>query len=240
MNSQDNADAQDVLRREHPSSLFQKQKRLVLNLLAFELPSQEIVKGVIKWMNLKSKIDDVGCFLDYGPQDLQALSLDDLIDLYQAALVFDILPVSSLYPVRAAMLYRVTDSKPDVEMLHKIYYYLPVRDPVTSRIINSIQDHREKGAYTDDEIAVIDAYIFGRGREELAEKLKSVLNSRSRDRTYHRPMPKWMQRQSRTGQATDVMEQRRPAETTQNPGTNRRRDRRGQKLRGAAAEFSMK
>ena len=89
------------------------QKRtLRLKLDVVEMPSKSAVDDALKWMEANATSDEK--LTNYGPSLLHKMELEDLIDLYQAALAFELRPWGKSSGLRKEIYSRVSEGKLEV------------------------------------------------------------------------------------------------------------------------------
>jgi hypothetical protein len=151
-------------------------KKLNLNLDTLYL--QPPVKAFIfafDWMHEVKKTAYGEPPLDYGGKHPEQFTLEELVEIYTAALVLDIRP--NCHKLRSALLSSITEQRPTLATLMYVHEHLPIDDVAMTRFITSYFEHREKREYTPTETAEIEDYVCTED-VELYERFKDIGNAR--------------------------------------------------------------
>ncbi|KAK4502780.1 hypothetical protein PRZ48_006206 [Zasmidium cellare] len=151
-------------RRRRRGGAQRGKKELRLDLNVREAPTKDAVRAAIAWM--KTNEDRHGDHtLPYGPNDLSNLDLEDIVDLYQAALAFGLQP----WPRRLKLELneRITRTRLDFETFVKITRWLPMADSALARALNQVDYHMIRARYTLSEMEDFEMYISTPGNETL-------------------------------------------------------------------------
>ncbi|CZT24886.1 uncharacterized protein RCC_10614 [Ramularia collo-cygni] len=146
-----------------------RRKCLVLMMEGAENPSNKTVKWALKWMmdNAEAKDD----LVPYAP-DLDKLAFADLLDFYQASLVLELRPIPR--HITAAIMKRVSDQPPTLNMFQDLACYVPVENVVIDRAINSYLEHRDEGCYTESQLYAFEDFLNEEGKELFNQKYNNI------------------------------------------------------------------
>ena len=112
-----------------------------------------------EWMHLAKVARPGDTVLEYGVPRPVTLSLENMVDIYAAALCLDLRPFPHRH--RHALMGRVTDKRPLVADLTYVHEHLPINDPVMTRMISSFFHHRDVyNSYSKAELNLINEYVY--------------------------------------------------------------------------------
>ncbi|EME45482.1 hypothetical protein DOTSEDRAFT_87825 [Dothistroma septosporum NZE10] len=219
------------------------QKRtLQLKLDVVEMPSKSALLSAIKWME-DNELSDKS-LIDYAPSQLENIRLDDLIDLYQAALAFELRPWGKAMRVEKEICNRVSRGRLEISAFKRLSRWLPANDTVIARCINTMEHYREKRAYSDAEIEEVTTFLQQRGNEPLDDAFTKIIDQwrvrrEARGRRQRRERVRSNAAGAKNGGFTERVgvtketEAKQAIDNDEHP-TPRRRNRRAQKAKGKA------
>lgn len=146
-------------------------KELRLDLNVSEMPTKTAIREAIAWMKSNEKLHGDQT-LPFGPDDLVNLSLEDVVDLYQAALAFGMQPWPGR--LRLELNERLTSTRLDYHTFRNITRRLPLADSCVSRAINEVEYHTFRRHYTDAEIDVFKTFESRPGNEALRARIHEL------------------------------------------------------------------
>jgi hypothetical protein len=145
-------------------------KQLILDLDVDDSQSCVAVRHAIKWMRDHENCKGSDELLDYGPEVLDALPLDQLVAVYKAGLVFDLQPPRARKRVKDEILCRLSNSHPTIDTFKMLCKHIPVADSVFARAINSVHEHWEQRKYPEDEWKTLQHFFEFGDDVELGER----------------------------------------------------------------------
>lgn len=148
-------------------------KTLVLKLDVVEMPSKKALGVALKWMEDNESSE--GKLIDFGPVNLDKIKLDDLIDLYQAALAFELRPWGKVGRLQREICHRVSEGKLEISTFKLLSGWLPGDDQVLVRCANSMEYHRRKSAYNVTEMEEVAAFLQQPSNKKLDATFADVL-----------------------------------------------------------------
>lgn len=147
-----------------------------------DFPRAQFLRQAVRWMESNSNKPSTQEQLEYGPSEPGNFSFLDLLEMYQAAVAFQIQPRSAFVSIKRELLSRVTEAGPesDLEILQHVTTYLPVYDPVTVRAITGAWDKWSNRVYNKDEWLAIKSSLVDSENQTLAKKARRIFKHRMR------------------------------------------------------------
>ena len=141
----------------------------------YRQPPPGAVKFAFRWMD-NAKLTIHGPPPDYGATEPESHSLEELVNVYAAALLLDLRP--DCRTLRSTLRNRITERRPTLAALRYVHEHLPINDVVMTRFITSYFEHRDKGDYTREEQDEIELKCVCVVDPELHKRFKDIGNSR--------------------------------------------------------------
>ena len=152
-----------------------KQLDLYLGTLWYQ-PTPQSIKFALQWMEEARTARHGEAVLIYGVPQPEALSLQNLVDTYAAALCLDLRPFPHKH--RHDIMTRMTDVRPMLPDVHYIHEHLPVDDPVMTRLITSFFQHKAKHSYAHGEAEAIEDYVYVANDDQLFKRFEDIQKDR--------------------------------------------------------------
>ncbi|KAK4561575.1 hypothetical protein LTR86_004254 [Recurvomyces mirabilis] len=152
-----------------------------------EDPTVDAVKVCLDWMasnsGVQGNFDDL---VPLAPEDIDTFSTEVMIDVYAAAWCLKMRPANiTINPLRAAIMERLTNNKPTVDLLALVHAHIPDIDSVHTRAVTAYFEWLEgtlHGRLSGAENSEICEYI--KADKYLNQKFYDVQQSR-RQKKYH-------------------------------------------------------
>ncbi|CAK4020228.1 Hypothetical predicted protein [Lecanosticta acicola] len=151
-------------------------RMLKLDLQAKEMPTNQAVADVLKWMKDNEDVPRDGRLLEFAPPNLDDVLLENLVDYYQAVLALGMMPFP--HRLRKAILDRITREGIDFETFRNITGWVPSQDVVVTRAINVYLNLKKRGAYTSEDLRQFEHVLSQPDSEELQAKVEEIRNTR--------------------------------------------------------------
>lgn len=164
--------------RRHPLDTHRSNtpKQIILDLEAPRLPSIKAIRSIIEWMQNVEPTPLRTLLPAFTPGNFSQMHISDLIDLYQAILVFELRPRPISHNLFNELKYRVTREKPTVTLLEHLRLSLPISDPIMTQALTAVMRYRNQGAYLSgggwEEMR---DFLFASGDDVLGAKAEEIL-----------------------------------------------------------------
>ncbi|KAM3416152.1 hypothetical protein BST61_g7760 [Cercospora zeina] len=151
-------------------------KQLILDLDAPRLPSPKAIRSLIEWMQIVEPAPPKTWLPAFAPTNFSTIPDTNLIDLYQAILVFELQPRYVWQNLLDELESRVSGRTPSVKLLKDLRSSLPICDPIMTQALIAVVKHRQRGAYlSGGGWNKMRQFLFASGDEVLAAKAEEIL-----------------------------------------------------------------
>ncbi|PPJ55490.1 hypothetical protein CBER1_07056 [Cercospora berteroae] len=225
-----NSECRRALRTDTPKS--NTPKHIILDLDTPRLPSTKAIRSIIEWMQIVEPAPSGTRLPAFAPGTLSQMHISDLIDLYQAILVFDLRPRPTWQNLFDELKHRVTQKKPTVTLLKHLRLSLPISDPIMTQALTAVMRHRNHGAYlSGGGWEAMRHFLFASGDDVLGANAEELLARHDDD--YERKLAEREISAGHDGAVQQTTKCEESDDVSSNAVPNRRRrNRRAQQSRG--------
>ncbi|GIZ45018.1 hypothetical protein CKM354_000820200 [Cercospora kikuchii] len=229
-----NSECRRSLRTGTPKSNTPKQ--IILDLDAPRLPSIKAIQSIIEWMQIVEPTPSGTRLPAFAPGNFSQMQTSDLIDLYQAIMLFEIRPRPVWQNLFDELKHRIIQKKPTVALLTHLRLSLPISDPILTHALRAVMKYRNQGAYlSGGGWEAMRDFLFASGDDVLGAKAEEILAR------YDNDYGRMLAERETSGCDNEDAQQMTKCEESDDRSSNaipirRRRNRRAQQSRGRVEE----
>ncbi|OQO13623.1 hypothetical protein B0A48_01852 [Cryoendolithus antarcticus] len=124
-----------------------------------EQPTPASFRFVLRWMKSNKDTRHDERLMSFSDIALETVKLEKLVDVYAAALTFDVCPFP--HALCKHILQRITTTSTGLDDFRFISYRLPLNDTIITRMLTAHFEHASAGAYPEGVAEAIENFVMG-------------------------------------------------------------------------------